>query len=198
MNPFTETDELAAQILNSASSLRHSRSDEKVSDVPAGNADHRFSLTDSHLIEQQTRISFKALFGETIPPDSDNHPLVEKKKSNYDYELINEDLIEDSRTQATPTKDTEIELRLTQDTYCTKSESDQLEHGGATRLAPNNEASHHHSALSMISSSALSDDVFRADSSTTQSAPLRSDPNGNYFKFPSVGANNTDEKTVSD
>ena len=80
VNPFGAIEEqsgesgLAAQILNSASSLRHSRSDDKIGDRTPIPADHRLSLTDTHLIEHQTRVSFKALFGETIQPDSVNHP----------------------------------------------------------------------------------------------------------------------------
>ena len=100
---------------------------------------------------------------------------VERKKSGQ-YE-IDED-VEDSRTQATPTKDTEIELRLTENTYLSKSESENFEQN---HLMPNEI---HHSAVSMVSSQ-LSDEVFRADTGSLKSAPATTDSNGNYFKFPS-------------
>ena len=110
---------------------------------------------------------------------------VERKKSGQ-AEVDEE--VEDSRTQATPTKDTEIEFRLTENTYLSKSESENFEQN---HLMPNEI---HHSAVSMVSSQ-LSDDVFRADTGSLKSAPPTTDSNGNYFKFPSV---NNEKKNVSD
>ena len=45
-------------------------------------------MTDSQLIEEQTRISFHALFGQPIPPDSDDHPIVEQRKSTSGFDGI--------------------------------------------------------------------------------------------------------------
>ena len=114
--------------------------------------------------------------------------MIERKKSAPCSDIVED--VEDSRTQATPTKEADIELHLTQDTYLSKSESDTLE--PTARLMPNDA---HHSALSMISTSQLSDDVFRNDSSLHSAPPNTTDSNGNYFKFPSVGNN---VETVSD
>ena len=65
---LTESD-LANQILNSAASIRHSESDPNVKEPRDERLtlSTRSSLTDAHFIEQQTRTSFRALFGETIP-----------------------------------------------------------------------------------------------------------------------------------
>ena len=65
---LTESD-LANQILNSAASIRHSESDPNVKEPRDEKLtlSTRSSLTDAHFIEQQTRTSFRALFGETIP-----------------------------------------------------------------------------------------------------------------------------------
>ena len=77
-----EVDDMAQQILKSASSIRNSQSEERLKQCQHSSIlSPRFSLTDSQLIEEQTRISFNALFGQPIPPDSDDHPIVELRKS---------------------------------------------------------------------------------------------------------------------
>ena len=77
-----EVDDMAQQILKSASSIRNSQSEERLKQCQHSSIlSPRFSLTDSQLIEEQTRISFHALFGQPIPPDSDDHPIVEQRKS---------------------------------------------------------------------------------------------------------------------
>ena len=81
-----EVDDMAQQILKSASSIRNSQSEERLKQCQHSSIlSPRFSLTDSQLIEEQTRISFHALFGQPIPPDSDDHPIVEQRKSTSGF-----------------------------------------------------------------------------------------------------------------
>ena len=84
-----EVDDMAQQILKSASSIRNSQSEERLKQCQHSSIlSPRFSLTDSQLIEEQTRISFHALFGQPIPPDSDDHPIVEQRKSTSGFDGI--------------------------------------------------------------------------------------------------------------
>ena len=83
-----EVDDMAQQILKSASSIRNSQSEERLKQCQHSSIlSPRFSLTDSQLIEEQTRISFHALFGQPIPPDSDDHPIVEQRKSTSGFTI---------------------------------------------------------------------------------------------------------------
>ena len=83
-----EVDDMAQQILKSASSIRNSQSEERLKQCQHSSIlSPRFSLTDSQLIEEQTRISFHALFGQPIPPDSDDHPIVEQRKSTTGFAI---------------------------------------------------------------------------------------------------------------
>ena len=154
--------DLAQQILLSAASLRMSESDEKLHFKNSGAASQRTglssrsSLTDAQFIEQQTRTSFRALFGEPIPAG--------ENRSFGDFP-------EDQTPQETKPKIVFKEMDISQMTSTDAN-------------AQNAIASGTYGSSDMLgASSVFSDDVFNSRQDAPLSAP---DQSMTVFNFPST------------